>query len=54
MGVNIMWFTNRNDEGIVYHKYFNPFRAEAIALVLTAVSLIFGLASNTALTAPTD
>ncbi|KAG2098575.1 hypothetical protein BD769DRAFT_1644081 [Suillus cothurnatus] len=37
MGVNIMWFTNRNDEGIVYHKYFNPFRAEAIALVLMAI-----------------
>ncbi|KAG2356708.1 hypothetical protein BDR07DRAFT_1533977, partial [Suillus spraguei] len=23
-GINLMWFMNRTDEGIVYHKYFNP------------------------------
>ncbi|KAG2360043.1 hypothetical protein BDR07DRAFT_1261104, partial [Suillus spraguei] len=37
---NIMWFANRNDEGIIYHKYFNPIPTEVIALVLTAMSHI--------------
>ncbi|KAG2738501.1 hypothetical protein P692DRAFT_20758477 [Suillus brevipes Sb2] len=36
-GINIMWFANRNDEGIIYHKYFNPIPTEVIALVLTAI-----------------
>ncbi|KAG1734203.1 uncharacterized protein EDB91DRAFT_1084113 [Suillus paluster] len=36
-GINIMWFANRNDEGIVYHKYFNPIPVEVVALVLTAI-----------------
>jgi hypothetical protein len=35
-----MWFANRNDEGIIYHKYFNPIPTEVIALVLTAMSHI--------------
>ncbi|KAG2152584.1 uncharacterized protein EDB93DRAFT_1137405, partial [Suillus bovinus] len=39
-GINIMWFANRNDEGIIYHKYFNPIPPEVIALVLTAASHI--------------
>lgn len=34
---NIMWFANRNDEGIIYHKYFNPIPTEVVALVLTAI-----------------
>ncbi|KAG1868654.1 hypothetical protein F4604DRAFT_1927193 [Suillus subluteus] len=36
-GINIMWFANRNDEGIIYHKYFNPIPTEVVALVLTAI-----------------
>jgi len=40
MGVNVMWFADRNDEGVVHHKYFSPFPVEAIALVLTPVSHI--------------
>jgi hypothetical protein len=39
-GINIMWFTNRDDEGIIYHKYFNLIPTEVIALVLTAMSHI--------------
>jgi hypothetical protein len=33
-----MWFANRNDEGVAYHKYFNSFPIEVIALVLAVVS----------------
>ncbi|KAG1868597.1 hypothetical protein F4604DRAFT_1584606, partial [Suillus subluteus] len=36
-GINIMWFTNRSDEGVIYHKYFNPIPVRAIVLVLTAI-----------------
>ncbi|OJA17164.1 hypothetical protein AZE42_00244 [Rhizopogon vesiculosus] len=34
--INLMWFTNRNDEGVIYHKYFNPMPVKVVALVLTA------------------
>jgi hypothetical protein len=33
-----MWFRNKQDEGISYSFYFNPFTIPALALVLTAVS----------------
>ncbi|KAG0698268.1 hypothetical protein DFH29DRAFT_855997 [Suillus ampliporus] len=36
-GINLMWFTNRNDEGIIYYKYFSPVPVRAVALVLTAI-----------------
>ncbi|KAG0704057.1 hypothetical protein DFH29DRAFT_802470, partial [Suillus ampliporus] len=39
-GINLMWFMNRNDEGIIYYKYFSPVPVRAVALVLTAVSYI--------------
>ncbi|KAG1848491.1 hypothetical protein DFJ58DRAFT_889959 [Suillus subalutaceus] len=38
--INIMWFANRNDEGIIYYTYFNPIPTEVVALVLTAMSHI--------------
>ncbi|KAJ8592844.1 hypothetical protein M405DRAFT_722677, partial [Rhizopogon salebrosus TDB-379] len=38
MGANDMWFANRNDEGIIYHQYFNPFPVKTMALMLAAVS----------------
>ncbi|KAG2063500.1 hypothetical protein BDR04DRAFT_1037798, partial [Suillus decipiens] len=41
LGINIMWFANRHNEGVVYHEYFNPMPIEVIALVLTTVSLLF-------------
>jgi len=41
LGIIVMWFANRHDEGIVYHEYFNPIPIEVIALVLTTVSLLF-------------
>ncbi|KAG1750515.1 uncharacterized protein EDB91DRAFT_1244096 [Suillus paluster] len=37
LGINIMWFANRHNEGVVYHKYFNPMPVEVIALVLTTI-----------------
>lgn len=35
--VNMMWFQNKNDEGVVFSDYFNPIPIPALALVLTAV-----------------
>ncbi|KAH9839786.1 uncharacterized protein C8Q71DRAFT_855096 [Rhodofomes roseus] len=35
--VNAMWFANKNDEGVRYRKFFDPFSLETLALVLTAV-----------------
>lgn len=41
-GINAMWFANKNDEGVIYSGFFNPFPATALALVYTAVrSVIF-------------
>ncbi|KAG2056157.1 hypothetical protein BDR06DRAFT_970285 [Suillus hirtellus] len=37
LGINIMWFTNQHDEGVIHHKYFNPMPVEVIALVLTTI-----------------
>ncbi|KAG1867723.1 hypothetical protein F4604DRAFT_1927517 [Suillus subluteus] len=37
LGVNVMWFANRHDKGIIYHKYFNPMPIEVITLVLTTI-----------------
>ncbi|KAG0704167.1 hypothetical protein DFH29DRAFT_997875 [Suillus ampliporus] len=36
-GINVMWFANRSDKGIVHNKYFNPMPIEVIALTLTAI-----------------
>ncbi|KAG2114531.1 hypothetical protein DEU56DRAFT_933783, partial [Suillus clintonianus] len=36
-GINIMWFANRSDEGIVYNQYFNPMPIKVIALTLTVI-----------------
>ncbi|KAG1847773.1 hypothetical protein C8R48DRAFT_586216, partial [Suillus tomentosus] len=36
-GINVMWFANRGDEGIVHNKYFKPMPIEVIALTLTAI-----------------
>jgi hypothetical protein len=36
-----MWFRNRQDEGVVYDKYFHPMKAETVALVLTVVIKLF-------------
>jgi len=37
--INMMWFANKNDEGIKHHALFKPFPLPALALVLTAVSV---------------
>ncbi|KAG0708021.1 hypothetical protein DFH29DRAFT_795827, partial [Suillus ampliporus] len=39
MSVNDTWFANRQDEGVVHNKYFNPIPIPTVALMLTAVSL---------------
>jgi hypothetical protein len=36
--VNIMWFRNKQDEGIIHEGNFNPLTIEGVALVLAAVS----------------
>jgi len=38
--INTMWFANKNDEGIKHHAHFKPFPLPALALVLTAVSVV--------------
>ncbi|KAI5994821.1 hypothetical protein EDD15DRAFT_2119815, partial [Pisolithus albus] len=35
--VNTMWFANKHDDGVLYHKHFKPFPYPALALVLTAI-----------------
>ncbi|KIM61731.1 hypothetical protein SCLCIDRAFT_25682 [Scleroderma citrinum Foug A] len=35
--INMMWFANKNDEGIKHHTHFKPFPLPALALVLTAI-----------------
>ncbi|KAG2354757.1 hypothetical protein BDR07DRAFT_1382006 [Suillus spraguei] len=37
LGINIMWFTNQHDEGVIHHKYLNPMPIKVIALVLTTI-----------------
>ena len=37
--INITWFQNKDDIGIVFREYFNPIPLEAIALVLTMVRI---------------
>ncbi|KAG1784139.1 hypothetical protein EV702DRAFT_958445, partial [Suillus placidus] len=39
-GINLMWFVNRGDEGVIYHKYFDPMPVRTIALMLMAVSRV--------------
>ncbi|KAG1796663.1 uncharacterized protein HD556DRAFT_1441342 [Suillus plorans] len=36
-GINVMWFANQGDEGIIHNKYFKPMPIEVIALTLTAI-----------------
>jgi hypothetical protein len=38
--LNVMWFRNRQDEGVVYDNYFQPIKVETLALVLTVVSVL--------------
>ena len=40
--INTMWFVNKNDEGIKHNACFKPFPLPALALVLTAVSIVLG------------
>ncbi|KAI0948855.1 hypothetical protein AcV7_009486 [Taiwanofungus camphoratus] len=37
MAISAMWFANRQDEGVIYHEFFNPMPTETLALVLTAI-----------------
>ena len=39
--VNAMWFAKKQDEGVVYYKYFKPLPDVTFALVLTAVRPFF-------------
>ncbi|KAI6024873.1 hypothetical protein BKA83DRAFT_4051981 [Pisolithus microcarpus] len=35
--VNTMWFANKHDDGVMFHKHYKPFPYPALALVLTAI-----------------
>ena len=35
--INVMWFRNKQDEGVEHAAKFNPLTISAVALVLTAV-----------------
>jgi hypothetical protein len=35
--VNVMWFRNKQDEGVIHEENFNPLSIEAMALVLAGV-----------------
>ena len=35
--VNVMWFRNKQDEGVIHEANFNPLSIQALALTLTAV-----------------
>lgn len=39
--VNITWFRNKQDEGVVHEDLFSPLTVEALALVLAAVPDFF-------------
>jgi len=38
--INMLWFANKNNEGIKHHTCFKPFPLPALASVLTAVSVV--------------
>ena len=38
--VNAMWFSKKQDGGVIYHKYFKPLPDVTLALVLTAVTIL--------------
>jgi len=40
-GIAGQWFDNSQDEGIIFHAYFNPVSTPIIALVLTAVGDVY-------------
>ena len=43
--INILWFKNKDDDGMTFQEHFSPMPIRAMALVLTAVGLIIRLVS---------
>ncbi|KIJ09358.1 hypothetical protein PAXINDRAFT_87553, partial [Paxillus involutus ATCC 200175] len=37
LAINEMWFANRHDEGVIYHRYFNPIPTTTMALLLAVI-----------------
>ncbi|KIO00552.1 hypothetical protein M404DRAFT_152522, partial [Pisolithus tinctorius Marx 270] len=35
--INMMWFTNKHDEGVKFPEHFKPFPYLVLVLILTAV-----------------
>ncbi|KAI6164100.1 hypothetical protein EDD17DRAFT_1475230 [Pisolithus thermaeus] len=35
--INTMWFTNKHNDSIRFHKHFKPFPYPALALILTVI-----------------
>lgn len=38
--VNAMWFSKKQEEGVVYHEYFKPLPDVTLELVLTVVTIL--------------
>jgi hypothetical protein len=40
--INLTWFQNKDDDGIVFYEYFAPIQIETIALALTVIECCIG------------
>ncbi|KAH9984994.1 hypothetical protein BJV77DRAFT_141797 [Russula vinacea] len=40
--INLTWFQNKEDDGIIFYEYFAPIQIETIALALTAIECCIG------------
>ena len=39
--INLTWFRDKDDDGVVFHEYFSPLSVPAIAFILTVVRVVF-------------
>jgi hypothetical protein len=39
--INLTWFRNKDDDGVVFHEYFSPLSVPAIAFILTVVRVVY-------------
>lgn len=38
-GINILWFKDKDDDGMTFQEHFSPIPISAVALVLTVVGI---------------
>ena len=39
--INITWFQDKEDDGVVYHEHFSPMSVPAISFILAVVRIVF-------------